>query len=352
MEAQQSYTPVDEQDVEGLDTQGGSWGDYPIDALLIRHETRTVFDVIRRTDKGTYVMDPEFQRDFIWPEDKQSKLIESVLMRIPLPVFYLAEDRKGRMIVVDGLQRLATFRNFISDGLRLRLPDRADLNGKRFTDLEPKFQNRIEDCNLIFYIIDFKAPDRARLDIFDRVNSGVPLKPQQMRNSLFMGPATRFLKDEAKSDIFLKATGWSLNTKIMRDREFVNRFCAFQLLGLDKYRGDMDVFLAECLRHMNRMEVTGLARLSEELRRSLANNYLLCKFRGQSKNFARNFTLTPPIRTELHIVGARRPLLMKVCYSGDRLSGSIRRKGSGEALSMHRFGTLCPRACPVTLKQE
>ena len=277
MEAQQSDIPVDGQDVEGLDTQGGSWGDYPIDALLIRHETRTVFDIIRRIDKGSYVMDPDFQRDFIWPEHKQSKLIESVLMRIPLPVFYLAEDGEGRMIVVDGLQRLATFRNFISDGLRLRLPDRADLNGKRFTDLEPKLQNRIEDCNLIFYIIDFKAPDRARLDIFDRVNSGVPLKPQQMRNSLFMGPATLFLKDEAKSDIFLKATGWSLNTKTMRDREFVNRFCAFQLLGLDKYRGDMDVFLAECLRCMNRMEEADLARLSEQLRRSLANNYLLFK---------------------------------------------------------------------------
>ncbi len=284
MEAQQPNIPVDEQDVEGLDTQGGSWGDYPIDALLIRHETRTVFDVIRRIDKGSYVMDPDFQRDFIWPEDKQSKLIESVLMRIPLPVFYLAEDGEGRMIVVDGLQRLATFRNFTSDGLRLRLPDRPDLNGKKFTDLEPKFQNRIEDCNLIFYIIDSKAPERARLDIFDRVNSGVPLKPQQMRNSLFMGPATLFLKNEAKTDIFLKATGGSLNTKTMRDREFVNRFCAFQLLGPDKYRGDMDVFLARCLRYMNSISETDLARLSTELRRSLANNYLLFRLRAFRKH--------------------------------------------------------------------
>lgn len=284
MEAQRPNIPVDEQDVEGLDTQGGSWGDYPIDALLIRHETRTVFDVIRRIDKGSYVMDPDFQRDFIWPEDKQSKLIESVLMRIPLPVFYLAEDREGRMIVVDGLQRLATFRNFISDGLRLRLPDRADLNGKKFTDLGAKFQNRIEDCNLIFYIIDSKAPERARLDIFDRVNSGVPLKPQQMRNSLFMGPATLFLKNEAKTDIFLKATGSSLNAKTMRDREFVNRFCAFQLLGLDKYRGDMDVFLARCLRYMNSISETDLARLSTELRRSLANNYLLFRRRAFRKH--------------------------------------------------------------------
>ena len=68
-----------------------------------------------------------------------------------------------------------------------------------------------------------------------------------MRNSLFMGPATRFLKEEAHTDVFLKTTGSSLNTKTMRDREFVNRFCAFQLLGLDRYRGDMDDYLATCL---------------------------------------------------------------------------------------------------------
>ena len=263
--------------VEGLDSQGGSWGEYPIDALLIRHESRTIHDVIRRIDKGSYVMDPEFQRDFIWPEDKQSKLIESVLMRIPLPVFYLAEDNEGRMIAVDGLQRLSTFQNFVGDKLRLRLPDRGELNGKKFSDLESKLQNRIEDCNLIFYIIDSKVPERARLDIFDRVNSGVALKPQQMRNSLFMGPATRFLKEEAQTEVFLKATGRGLDRKIMRDREFVNRFCAFQLLGLDEYRGDMDVFLAECLRRMNRMENLELSRVSGKLRRSLANNFMLFK---------------------------------------------------------------------------
>ena len=118
-------------------------------------------------------------------------------------------------------------------------------------------------------------PERARLDIFERVNGGVPLSRQQMRNSLFMGPATRFLKEEAHTDIFLQATGSSLNIKTMRDREFVNRFCAFRLLGLDQYRGDMDDFLATGLRRMNRLTRSELCGLSSEFRRSLANNYLL-----------------------------------------------------------------------------
>ena len=261
--------------VEGLEESGGSWGDYPLDELLIRHDHRTVHDVLRRIEGGSYVMNPDFQRDFIWSEDKQSKLIESVIMRIPLPVFYMAEDAKGRAIVVDGLQRLSTFKNYHGDGFGLRLPDRPDLNGLRFSELPMKYQNRVEDCNLIFYIIDAKAPEQARLDIFERVNGGVPLTRQQMRNCLFMGKATAFLKAEAASDLFLDATGKSLNWKTMRDREFVNRFCAFRVLGVDLYRGDMDNYLAECLTQMNEMADCDLAHLNSTFHRGLANNLQL-----------------------------------------------------------------------------
>lgn len=263
-----------EEQIEGLEApEEASWGDYPIDTLLIRNETRTIFDVLRRMDDGSYVMDPDFQRDFIWAEDKQSKLIESVLMRIPLPVFYLAEDDRGRMIVVDGLQRLTTFQRFFQNKLRLKLPGQSTLHKKRFTELSPKLKNRFEDCNLVLYVIDAKVPERARLDIFERVNGGVPLTRQQMRNCLFMGDATRFLKHEANTKVFLQATGKSLRTTTMRDREFVNRFCAFRLLPLMDYKGDMDDFLASALKLMNRSDSESLAKLSEEFRNALKNNY-------------------------------------------------------------------------------
>ena len=265
--------PTDER-VEGLE-ESGSWGDYPIDDLLIRQETRTVYEVVRRIKKGFYVMNPDFQRDIVWEEAQQSKLIESVIMRIPLPVFYLAEDEHGRMVVVDGLQRLSTFRSFLKDELVLRLSHKRELEGKRFSDLSPKLQNRVEDCNLIFYIIDSKVAESARLDIFERVNSGVPLTRQQMRNSLYMGPATRFLRKEAETEIFFEATGRSLKPKTMRDREFVNRFCAFRVLGVDEYRGDMDQYLATCLRRMNRMANPDLDALATDFRLGLANNRLL-----------------------------------------------------------------------------
>ena len=271
MTTQQTDDEVDE--IEGLDDKfDDSLGDYPIDTVLIRNETRTVHEILRRIGQGKYVMNPDFQRDFIWTDDKQSKLIESVLMRIPLPVFYLAEDYEGQMIVVDGLQRLFTFQRFVDNKLRLKLPDNAALNGQRFRDLSPKLQNRVEDCNLILYVIDAKVAERARLDIFDRVNSGVPLTKQQMRNSLYMGAATKFLKEEATSEIFLKSTGKSLRTTTMRDREFVNRFCAFQILQFTDYKGDMDDYLAEALRKMNDLKAEDLKGLSAQLRLSLANN--------------------------------------------------------------------------------
>lgn len=264
------------EEIEGIgEREDGGWGDYPIDTLLIRTETRTVHDVLRRISKGSFVMTPDFQRDFIWPDDKQSKLIESVLMRIPLPVFYLAEDGQGRTIVVDGLQRLSTFERFCNNKLRLRLPGQPDLHGRRFQDFSAKLQNRVEDCNLVLYVIDAKVPERARLDIFERVNSGIPLTRQQMRNCLYMGPATVFLKTEATGELFGEATGHSLKSATMRDREFVNRFCAFQLLGVDGYRGDMDEFLAKALETMNALSTEELSCLSAELQTSLVNNLRL-----------------------------------------------------------------------------
>lgn len=264
------------EEIEGIGSPSDQdLGEYPLDTMLIRSESRTIHDVLRRIGQGQFIMNPDFQRDFLWSVDQQSRLIESVLMRIPLPVFYVAENDDGKMVVVDGLQRLSTFRNFVEGGLRLRLPDHPALHGKQFEELESKFKNRIEDCNLTLYVIDSKAPERARLDIFDRVNSGVPLSRQQMRNCLYMGQATRFLKDEAQLDLFRNATGGSLSQARMRDREFINRFCGFKLLPLDDYRGDMDLFLSETLQYMNALDPKELDALSIQLRTALLNNYNL-----------------------------------------------------------------------------
>lgn len=263
---------------EGSDEASFDMGEYPIDSLLIRADHRTVYDVVRRMGKGQYVLDPDFQRDFVWDDTKQSKLIESALMRIPLPVFYLAENPDGKVVVVDGLQRLTTFQRFLNNELVLRglKGSSAELNRLRFEKLDPKLQNRLEDTQLVLYLIDSKVPDRARLDIFERVNSGVALSRQQMRNCLYVGDATRWLKERAQSTIFREATGKSLNSATMRDREAINRFCAFMLSGVQGYRsigGNMDDFLAETLRSMNAMGRTQIDQLlTPAFERSMRNN--------------------------------------------------------------------------------
>jgi hypothetical protein len=224
------------EEIDGIDTSDSSgWGDYPLDSVFVRRDQRTVNEVVKRIKANRYILNPDFQRDFVWPVKKQSRLIESCLMRIPLPVFYVAEAKDGRIIVVDGLQRLVTFTRYMNDEFPLsKLGDgREDalqenpLLGKRFSDLPINLQERIEDTQLTLYILDSKAPERAKLDIFERVNSGEPLARQQMRNCLFSGPATKWLGRAAENKAFLNATGGSLNKKTMRDREAINRFCAF-----------------------------------------------------------------------------------------------------------------------------
>ena len=98
-----------------------------------------------------------------------------------------------------------------------------------------------------------------------------------MRNCLYNGAATQFLKREAETDVFKQATGNSLTPKTMRDREFVNRFCAFQLLPLDNYKDGMDEWLAMALKEMNKLNETALIKLSDEFQNSLRNNYFLFK---------------------------------------------------------------------------
>lgn len=284
-----------ENEPEGIDTsQPTGWGsDYPLDAVFVRSEQRTVTEVVKRINAKRYQLDPDFQRDFVWPVTSQSRLIESCIMRIPLPVFYVAESLDGRIAVVDGLQRLTSFHRFLSGDFALVLKTGEDqpvhpLDGKKFDDLPIQLQERIEDTQLTLYILDAKAPERAKLDIFERVNSGSPLTRQQMRNCLFNGPATQWLKKAANSPEFLSASGRSLQQKTMRDREAINRFCAFYLLGESSYRsGDMDEFLARALKHMND-NARELGLLSEKFAHSMNANRWLFAEHAFRKSLARD----------------------------------------------------------------
>lgn len=250
---------------------------YPLDDIMVRSETRTVSEVVTRIKRRRYILYPDFQRDFVWEPKKQSKLIESCVMRIPLPVLYVAEGDDGRITVVDGLQRLGTFSRFLKDKFALTgLGNDHPLTGKRFSDLPLNLRERVEDTQLTLYILDKSAPRRAHLDIFERVNSGSVLSRQQMRNAIYSGAGTRWLWKMSRSDAFLKATGSSLNKKIMRDREAINRFAGFYVLGWKSYaKGDMDDFLERAIKELNRTSDDGLGAYEQRFAESMKRNFAL-----------------------------------------------------------------------------
>ena len=271
-----AYEP---QDPEGLGDPDEDVGHpvYPLDDIMVRAEARTVSQVVARIDRGRYILAPDFQRDFVWDAKKQSKLIESCVMRIPLPVLYVAEGEDGRITVVDGLQRLSTFSRFLNDGLALTgLGKRHPLTGKRFSQLSLNLRERVEDTQLTLYILDKSAPQRAHLDIFERVNGGEPLSRQQMRNAIYYGAGTRWLREVSRSGAFLKATGRSLNRKNMRDREAVNRFAGFHVLGWTSYEnGDMDDFLGRTIEELNKTGNDGLVAFRQKVTDSMERNFAL-----------------------------------------------------------------------------
>lgn len=278
LEPESTKNPLKEE-LEGYDFAGNGQAGYPLDSLFIRQETRSVSEILKRVKQNRWILDPDFQRDFLWPKDNQSRLIESCIMRIPLPVFYVAERESGEIVIVDGLQRITTFLRYVDNEFKLQDISFRDernqqnlIEGKRFRELPLNLQERILDTQLIMYILDAKAPEHARLDIFERVNSGVPLSRQQMRNAVYNGPATRWLRDIVANPLFREVTGRNaLSTKVMRDREAVNRFCAFSIFGVKEYRGDMDDFLAKALRYMNNHR-NELDAVKEKFERSLRSN--------------------------------------------------------------------------------
>ena len=312
-EADHAAAQAQEEQIEGLGEPGDvPSAHYPLHDIMVRSETRAVSDVIKRIDRKRFFMAPDFQRDFVWEPARQSKLIESCIMRIPLPVFYVAEGKDGRIVVVDGLQRLSTFVRFMHDELKLTgLGDNHPLEGKRYSELPVSLQERVEDTQLTLYILDKSAPQRAKLDIFERVNSGSALTRQQMRNALYNGPGTRWLSAMARHKTFLMTTGWSLNAKTMRDREAVNRFAAFHVLGPSAYdAGDMDDFLACAIEDLNERDDEWLSDLRKRFILSMHSNRAVFgrhAFRkslawGQSTRSVINISLFDVMSTWLSVI--------------------------------------------------
>jgi Protein of unknown function DUF262 len=230
----------------------------PFDPNQIRVKlwTPTVDLVLRRLQQGEIDLAPDFQRAAgIWKDKAQSQLIESLLIRIPLPAFYVDSSNEDCLVVVDGIQRLTALKRFVLDGeLSLEgLEYLTELTNKRFKELSRPLQRRIEETMLTVYLIDKGTPDEAKLNIFKRLNTGGASRSRPRRSAMNPGPARGFLRELAESPEFRSATQGKFNDRRMTDRECALRYCAFVLTAPDSYPadGDLGSFLHDAMKAIN-----------------------------------------------------------------------------------------------------
>lgn len=226
---------------ESVSTTDSNLSDiYPDATLNVYRDTASVFQMKRKWEKIPSMLNltPEFQRELVWSSKQKSELIESMIMGIPLPAFYVREDKNGVYIVVDGKQRLTALFEFIDCKYRLsKLNILKKLEGKNFEELTPIEQNKIEDYTLSINVIKAPTSDRVTFDLFDRVNrGGTHLNNQEMRNALYQGTSTELINNLAKMECYRTATEKSIPPTHMKDRYLILRFLAFYLYKEEKYK--------------------------------------------------------------------------------------------------------------------
>jgi len=231
----------------------------PFNPELISIDTKkiTMDTLLRRLKQDTILLNPDFQRNYVWTTDKKCQLIESLMLKIPLPMFYVSADEKGNYTVVDGLQRITTIRDYIIDEkFKLqKLEFWGDLyNGVSFKKLPTYIENRILETEFTFTVINPGTPEIVKRNIFKRVNrGGAPLTDQEIRHALYCGKSTELLKKLSKRKEFLEATNNSIKANRMLDREFILRFLSFTIRNFRQYpkNGNIDMYLSDTLKIIN-----------------------------------------------------------------------------------------------------
>ena len=200
---------------------------------------------------------PDYQRDMVWTPRQQSRFIESILIKLPVPFIFAADvgqgDREGALEIIDGSQRIRTLDNFLSNKLELvGLKKLTQASGMRFSDLSKPRQMRFKRTTVRVIELTEKADEDARREMFDRLNSGgTPLTTMEVRRGVVDGPFMTFITECAANEQFKALVPLSdRNAKRKEYEEFVLRYFAY----LNNYQGfqkSVDEFLTEYLKSKN-----------------------------------------------------------------------------------------------------
>lgn len=255
----QNELGVEEEDLNGGKSMEVITKPFNPNEIDVDISTVNLGSLIEQLENDEIDLQPDFQRAAdVWDNVKKSRLIESILLGLPLPSFYFSEDPVSQKLsIIDGLQRICAIRDFVlkeDEPLKLEgLQFLKNIEGLTFSQLARPEVKRIKSLKITMNTLRKGTPLDVKYIIFQRVNTaGEPLTPQEMRHALNQGPAAIFIKELANMESFKKATNYSVKSKRMQDRDFVNRFVAF-FIGYQDYMGDLDMFLNDKMGELNKM---------------------------------------------------------------------------------------------------
>jgi uncharacterized protein with ParB-like and HNH nuclease domain len=280
----------------------------PFDATKIKIDARqiTIDLVLNRIKYNEIELSPDFQRDSsIWGTVAKSRLIESMLIRIPLPAFYIDATDDNKWIVIDGQQRLITIKHFVlgltenykqDNVLRLsNLEFLTQFNGKSYEEIPRNYQRRINETQITIYLIEKGTPEELKFNIFKRINTGgLPLSPQEIRHALNQGKATKFLEKLSESNEFRLATSNSIRDERMAARETILRFLSFKITDFSTYASsDLDTFLNNAMKTMNKMSDIELENLEKDFVKAMLAANEIFGYYAFRKQFEKNSKKMP-----------------------------------------------------------
>ncbi|MEH0711417.1 DUF262 domain-containing protein [Vibrio owensii] len=260
--------------------------------IKVNTQTLALSSLVNRLRYNEIDLQPKFQRKGdLWTSTQMSRLIESILLKMPLPIFYFDVSSPDRWLVVDGLQRLSTIKRFAVDK-KLKLTNMEFLtpfNGFNFDELPRPMQRVIEETQIVTYQIEPQTPKEVRYSIFNRINTGgLKLNSQEIRQALNQkGIAVDFLKDVCDTPEFKEIV--NLKTDRMLDRELALRFFAFKLLPVDDNFKNLSSFLDRAIEVIDEnTELTDqLAKLMFDFKTALS---LSVDLLGDNHKFSRSIT--------------------------------------------------------------
>lgn len=210
-----------------------------------------------REDDTSEIFIPDYQRDMVWSAKQQSRFIESILIRLPVPFIFTADvaagDRAGNLEIIDGSQRIRTLEHFLSDRLRLEgLSKLTTANGMRFSDFAKPRQLRLKRTSIRVIELTEKADEEARREMFDRLNSGgTKLTSMEIRRGVIDGKFMTFISACANAEKFRRMVPLSeRNAKRKEYEEIALRYFAYSN-NYQNFRKSVEQFMDEYLRERN-----------------------------------------------------------------------------------------------------